>query len=233
MKHRQTQVHVHATVYAFTGMIIPSLRLYFDVFAYEVEAGLLGQFDIIQERLVRRSGKNAVRPVSLVQQPCLENKLPVQQYAFHAVNLSEGNGTHPEVRVHFVRHHPSRAYELQFQVVQERIVGRPQAGVSKWKIKCPVRCSFRLRCRRMSVLRHCPYLIARILCMGDYFQTPVLHIGTYLDPGDVLLSDRLQPNGLPDTGNRRIIPARGVLPASRFPVVRIVCSYDKRVFSRL
>ncbi|MPN64601.1 hypothetical protein SDC9_212377 [bioreactor metagenome] len=60
-------------------MIIPTLRLHFNVFTYHVETCSLSQLDIVEQSLIRGSSEYAIGPVTLIEKAEMELELTIKQ----------------------------------------------------------------------------------------------------------------------------------------------------------
>ena len=103
-------------------VVIPAVALDLDVLAQHVEAHVLGQLDVIDERVVARRGVEPVRPVPLIEQPVVKIRLAVEKQAAHAVLVRlDAAFAHGKVAVDRV------AAERHAEGVERRLLRRPGA----------------------------------------------------------------------------------------------------------
>lgn len=177
----------------------PPLRLDLDVLADHVEAQVLVLLQVVPEGRVGGSGVEAVRPVALVQGAALEDERPVEHGALDTVHVLHRDRPHPRVRADPVG--ARTAGELGRDVVQERVLRRPQAGVGH-------RYGELLADRAGGGADLCTAvgdgdLGARAVGPGRTYRHPqrvVLEVRDHVEPGDARGGSRLQPDRLPDPG---------------------------------
>lgn len=88
----------------FVAPVIPTLRLYLDVFSYHVEAPFADILYLPPESFVGGGGVDSVGPVALVQRPHLEYGPVVEGEPLHAVFILQRYLSHSGVALYFVEH---------------------------------------------------------------------------------------------------------------------------------
>ena len=178
--------------------VVPAGRLHLDVLADGVEAALLRLFEVKLERLIGRRGVEAVRPATLIERAELENELPVEQRPQDASDLALGDAAHAEVTRDGVDHRVA-LFDRYGEVVEERIVGRPQAGFGDGEFEIVARNAARLAHRLAiggSDDLHSPNVEPNAL--QDDPQRAAGHVGRQVESRDMRGAHGFQPHRLPD-----------------------------------
>ncbi len=185
----------------FVGPVVPAVRLDLDVLADGVEAEALVLIEVEAERRVGRRCVQSVRPEALVEGGQVEQDLPVQRHPKLAVGpFLQSDRAHPGVRTDLV-YHFAAVEQLDLEVVQERIVGRPGLRVRDLQPEFGVRLAFHLADLPASVVRRDLDVEVRRsggLC-GD-LEGLVRQVRRELEAADRGDVHRLHPDGPPDAG---------------------------------
>ena len=115
----------------------PALRLDLDVLADHVEAEVLVLLQVVPEGRVGGRGVEAVRPVALVQGAGLEDERPVEHGALDTVRPSAPRWTACPRSCRPVSAPALPVEQFGRDVVQERVLRRPQTGVRHRYGECP------------------------------------------------------------------------------------------------
>ena len=186
--------------------VIPAVRLDLDVLPRGVEAQLLGHLDVVAEGLVGRGRVDPVRPVALIQRADLEHRLAVEHQADVALRvLAQGDLPHAEIAADGIDRLAGLA-ERHLQVVQERLVRRPELGLGNRKGQfAPCRAG---RTGNLPAAIQDDGLdrIGVGRAAGDHRQPhdAAIHVGRYRQPDDARRRHRLDPYRLPDARRGRV-----------------------------
>src|SRR5207244_8747339 len=83
--------------------VIPALRLNLDMLAGQIETELLGDFDVIAKRFIRRRGVEPIGPETLIERADLEDELAVEEHPRDAlIVFADLDFSHAEVTLNCV-----------------------------------------------------------------------------------------------------------------------------------
>ncbi len=174
-----------------------------------VEAGFHGELDVAYQGLVGGRGHQPVGVPALVEDEPLEDRAPVEGHGL----APQADGAQPGVALHRVEHLPALVDEFEPQVVQVRVVRTPLAPPvrrdGEVEAGREVQVGARLGPAHLSlvVAQYRAHHLARTVPGQRELQVEGGAGQVRGDPGtpQVCLVDRLQPDGLPDAGDTRVV----------------------------
>src|SRR5262249_9332026 len=105
-------------------MVVPTRRFDFHVLANQVETEPLCGFDVGGKRFISWRRVEPVRPPALIEQPVFKKRLPVEEQTIHASRIAlDRDRPDAGVALNFI------ASELDLEVIEKRLIGRPQLGL--------------------------------------------------------------------------------------------------------
>ena len=203
------------------AVIVPAVALDLDVLAQHVEAHVLGQLDVIDERVVARRGVEPVRPVALIEQAVVKIRLAVEKQAAHAVLVClDAALAHGKVAVDRV------VPERHAEGVERRVLRRPGAE----RLHRHVRRHTRREREALSL--QIDHALAGAL-NGDLHLMRVEQ-RRHAQGMDIVLRHALEPDRLPDAALRRVpdaVRVQRLLAARELGLIRRVAhAHEDRVF---
>ena len=203
------------------AVIVPAVALDLDVLAQHVEAHVLGQLDVIDERVVARRGVEPVRPVALIEQAVVKIRLAIEKQAAHAVRIRlDAALAHGKVAVDRV------VPERHAEGVERRVLRRPGAKRLHRHVRRHA------RGEREALALEVDHALTFALD-GDLHLMRVKQ-RRHVQGADVVLRHALEPDRLPDAALRRVpdaVRVQRLLAARELGLVRRVAHAHKdRVF---
>ena len=201
-------------------VVIPAVALDLDVLAQHVEAHILGQLDVVDERVVARRGVEPVRPVALIEQPVVKIRLAVEKQAAHAVLVRlDAALAHGKVAVDRV------AAERHAEGVERRLLRRPGAEGAHRHV--------RRNARRECVAAALKVDRALPLALDGDLHLMRVKQRRHAQGADVILRHALEPDRLPDAALRRVpdaVRVQRLLAARELGLVgRVAHAHEDRV----